>query len=202
MLSAKNFINLDELEQLPALNRKNYLYETKLLHKELTKKAKVLQVGSMDGLRIIRIHEVRPDLQLTGLELEDELVKVAKKITTEKNIMAKFITGDITNPPNLPNFDYVICLNNTLGYIPKQEKAIKEMKKLGKTVIISVYGEKFDNQLAEKYFSRLSLEIKKVKDNTFVMKDFSQVKRYTKKEVTSWGGKILETPVGYFTILT
>src|SRR5260221_5678259 len=128
------YINCDELENLPAPNRENYLYEAELLQNELPQNATVLQVGSMDGMRIIRLLELRPDLQLTGLEIEDELVKIAEQNIARKKLNAKFITGDITKPPDLSQFDYVVCLNNTLGYIPNQEKAIEEMKKFGKIV--------------------------------------------------------------------
>jgi len=203
MLSAKDvYINADELEGLPAQNRENYLYETELLQKELPQKAKVLQIGSMDGKRIIRLLEIRPDLQVTGLEIEDELVKIAQQNVAQTNLSAQFITGDITNPPNISQFDYVICLNNTLGYIQDQKKAIEEMKKLGKIVIISVYGEKFDDNLAREYFKTLHLEIERIENNVFIMKDFTKVKRYTKEEVGLWRGKIIKTPIGYFTILT
>ncbi|EKD43737.1 MAG: hypothetical protein ACD_72C00152G0006 [uncultured bacterium] len=98
-------------------------------------------------------------------------------------------------------FDYVICLNNTLGYIPEYDKAIKNMRKLGKTVIVSVYGEKFDNDLAREYFDSIKLEIDHIDGDKFVMKDFTTVKRFSKKEVESWSGEVIETPVGYFCIL-
>jgi len=203
MPNAKDvYINCDELENLPAPNRENYLYEADLLQKELPKNAKVLQIGSMDGMRIVRLLQLRPDLQLTGLEIEDELVKIAEQNTTRANLKANFITGDITNPPNIPRFDYVICLNNTLGYIPNQKKALAKIKKIGKIVVISVYGEKFTDALAKEYFKTLHLEIEQIENNTFIMKDFTKVKRYTKGEVASWKGRIIETPIGYFTILT
>jgi hypothetical protein len=89
------------------------------------------------------------------------------------------------------------AFNNTLGYISNQKKAIKEMKKLGKIIIISVYGEKFDNTLARAYFKSLNLEIEQIEGNLFIMKDFTTIKRYTKEEVKAWGGKIIETPIGY-----
>jgi predicted O-methyltransferase YrrM len=104
------YINADELENLPILNRDNYLFETKILQQELSQNAQVLQIGSMDGMRILRLLKVRPDLHLTSLELEEELVKVAKQNMSAAGISAKFVTADITDPPALPKFDYVICL--------------------------------------------------------------------------------------------
>lgn len=155
----------------------------------------------MDGMRIIRLLAKRADLQLTGLEIDKELVRIAGQNLVKKGFQVTFITGDIANPPDLPQFDYVICLNNTLGYIMDQNKAIHEMKKLGKVVIISVYGEKFVDILARKYFKQLHLEVEKIEHNIFSMKDFSKVKRFTKEEVESWGGRVIETPVGYFCTL-
>lgn len=201
MVSAKDiYLNADELENLPVLNRKNYLYEAELLKKQIEQHAKVLQVGSMDGMRIVLLLTLRPDLQLTGLDIEEDLTNAAIKNILKRGLTAKFVTGDITNPPKLPQYDYIICLNNTLGYIPDDKKAIEKMKKLGKHVIISVYGEKFTDDLAKEYFPKvLHLEMNKIDGNTFMLKDYSNVKRYTKREVESWGGEIIETPLGYFT---
>ena len=201
MLSKNAFLNCDILENIPQLNRENYLQEIKLLKSELLQNTSVLQVGSMDGTRIIHLLEVRPDLKITGLEIEPDLAKLAEEKIAAANLAANFICGDITNPPGLPNFDYVICLNNTLGYIPDYEKAIKEMKKLSKAVIISVYGEKFNDDLAREYFRSIELEIESTGDNLFFLKNFGTVKRFTRKEVESWSNKIIETPIGYFCIL-
>lgn len=68
--------------------------------------------------------KVRPDLKFTGIEIEESLVELARKNVISAGLDAEFIHGDITNPPLLSMYDYVICLNNTLGYIPEQEKAI------------------------------------------------------------------------------
>lgn len=195
------YVNCDVLENIPKANRDNWLKENDLLNLALSKNASVLHIGSMDGTRVICLLGARPDLKITGLEIEAPLVKLAKQKIAAAVLHADFVHGDIIHPPNLPRFDYVICLNNTLGYIPEQEKAIASMKKLGKVVIISVYGEKFDDDLARMYFESIKLEIDSVEGNNFVMKDFITVKRYTKKEVESWGGKITETPIGYFCVL-
>ena len=155
----------------------------------------------MDGTRIIKLLEARPDLKLTGIEIEAPLVELAKKKVAEANLKADFIQGDITKPPKLPHFDYAICLNNTLGYIPEQQKAIDGIKKLGKKSIISVYGEKFNNELAQSYFKSINLEIDHIDKNMIIMNSFTKVKRFTKEEVKSWNCKITETPIGYFCIL-
>lgn len=195
------YVNCDILENIPKPNRDNWLKETDLLRLKLSKNAHVLQVGSMDGTRAISLLKARPDLKITGLEIEAPLVELAKQKVTAAGFCADFVQGDITDPPNLPRFDYVICLNNTLGYIPEQEKAIACMKKLGKVVIISVYGEKFDDALARAYFKSIKLKIDRIENDNLIMKDFTTVKRYSKKEVGFWGGKVTETPIGYFCVL-
>ncbi len=195
------YVNCDVLEDIPQPNRENWLKEIELLKGELPQNARVLQVGSMDGTRVIRLLEARPDLKITGLEIEASLVELAKQKVTEAGLNADFIHGDITSPPALSRFDYVICLNNTLGYIPEQEKAIIGMKNMGKVIIISVYGEKFDDDLAHEYFKSIHLEIDRIENNTLIMRDFTTVKRYLKKDVESWGGQITETPIGYFCVI-
>ena len=195
------YVNCDVLEDIPKQNRDNWLKEIDLLQLELPQNAHVLQVGSMDGTRAIRLLTARPDLKITGLEIEASLVELAKQKVAAAGLRADFIHGDITDPPTLPRFDYAICLNNTLGYIPEQEKAIAGMKKLGKVVIISVYGEKFDDDLARAYFESIKLEIDRIENDNLIMKDFTTVKRYSKQEVESWNGKITETPIGYFCVL-
>lgn len=192
------YLKCDVLENLPAKNRENWLFEMELLKKELPKDAKILQVGSMDATRAIRLLKIRPDLKVTGIEIESPLVELAKKNIKEADLKADFIHGDITNPPDLPKFDYVICLNNTLGYIPEEKKAIEAMKRLGKKIIISAYSERFNDSLAKEYFSTINLEIDHIENNTFIMKDFTKVKRYTRQEVDSWKADITETPIGYF----
>lgn len=202
MPSVENvYTKCDELENLPPQNRENWLYEIELLRKEIPLNASVLQVGCMDGTRILKLLRERPDLHITGLEIEPVFIPIAQAKIAHAKLKATFLPGDITAPPPLPVFDYVVCLNNTLGYILDEEKAMSEMRKLGKKVIISIYGEKFTDDLACTYFKTINLNVDKIENNRFYIKNFSSVKRYTKKEVENWGGKIIETPVGYFCIL-
>jgi hypothetical protein len=64
--------------------------------------------------------------------------------------------------------------------------------------VISVYGEKFSDDLAKEYFESIGLSIDNIQGNTFVMEDFTKVKRYDRQTVDNWGGEVTETPVGYF----
>jgi ubiquinone/menaquinone biosynthesis C-methylase UbiE len=195
------YVKCDDLESIPSLMRDNYLYETELLSKLLSQDSTVLQVGSMDGERAIRLLNIRPDLKMSGLEIEESLVNLAKEKTAKAGVVVSSILGDITVPPDLPQFDYVICLNNTLGYIPQQQEALSGMRKMGNQILVSVYGEKFTDELARQYFESIGLTIKNIKGNTIEMNDFTTVLRYGRETVESWGSEVRETPAGYFCFL-
>ena len=197
----KVYIRCDDLDAIPLLMKDNYLFETEQISKILSPRSTVLQIGSMDGERAIRLQKVRPDLKISGLEIEKSLVEIAKQKIARISFNIKPILGDITNPPKLAKFDYVICLNNTLGYIPNQQKSLDGMISLGNEIIVSVYGEKFTNSLAKEYFDSLGLSIKQIKNNEFIMEDFSTVKRYTGSQVKNWASEVINTPVGYFCII-
>ncbi len=195
------YVKCDELDNIPKPNKDNWLKEIELIAEEIKPNAKVLQIGCMNGVRIMALLEKRPDLEITGLDIEKNILEIAKKNLKKFNIKANLIHGDITKPLEVEPFDYVICLNNTLGYIKEEENAIKNMKKLGKVVILSVYGKKFTDELARAYFKSINLELTSIKNNIFYTKEFINIKRYTKDEVESWGGKIIKTPIGHFTII-
>jgi hypothetical protein len=97
---------------------------------------------------------------------------------------ARIVQGDITDPPELGHFDWIVCLNHTLGYIADEGEAIANMRLLGDRLAISVYGERFDDVLAERYFRVIG-------------EDGTVVRRYTRADVQAWGGEIVETPLGY-----
>ena len=195
------YTKCDELDNIPKPNKNNWIFEIKLICKLIPRNSKVLQVGCMDGARSIAILKIRPDLKITGLDIEPDMIKRSRLNTKRAGFKVNFICQDITKPVPLSGFDYVICLNNTLGYIPEEKKAIANMKKLGKIMILSVYGEKFDNNLATKYFKSINLQLKNIVGNIFYTEEFVNVKRYTKNEVKNWGGKIYKTPLGYFCVI-
>lgn len=195
------YVKCDELDDIPKPNKNNWLREIELMAETLKPNAKVLQVGCMNGVRIMALLEKRPDLDITGLDIEKEILEIARENFKKFGIKAKLVYGDITKPSELEKFDYVSCLNNTLGYIPEEKKAIECMKNLGEKIILSVYGKKFTDELAREYFKSIKLELTGVEGDIFHTKEFVNVKRYTKEEAESWGGKITETPIGYFVVI-
>jgi len=199
---ASIYTHCDELEKLPEKHRLNWLRELERLNELLKKDATVLQVGSMDATRILCLLQKRPDLIMTGLEIDPDLAELSQKNIKASRANATIITGDITAPPvDIKKHQYVLCLNHTLGYISNEKSALQNMKKLGKEVIVSVYGENFTNTLAQKYFEILGLEIDELTPNHIKFKDFTSVKRFRRSELETWNGKIEETPLGYLCIL-
>ncbi len=200
MVDTENYVHCDDLEKLPPLHAENYTSETDFLVSVLPKKSRVLQIGSMDGTRISRLFEQRSDLNLTGLEIDHSLVVCARSFLKHHKVPAEIIEGDITAPIEVVAkgaYDFVICLNHTLGYIPDQDKAVEMMKQYGKRVVVSVYGEAWTPELAQEYFAVLGLLITEVHDDGFLLDDGSVIHRYSRKEVEKWGGKVLPTPLGY-----
>lgn len=201
---ASIYTHCDELGNLPAENRKNWMMESALMCSLLKPNASVLQVGCANASRLIDLKTKRPDVSFVGIDIEGDLLKDARENITKAGMQLKTQLCDITSDAAcaaLGHFDYVLCLNNTLGYIPDEESALRNMRSLGTQVFVSVYGEKFIDDLARQYFSTLGLAVAAIKDNRFTFEDFTSVKRYTHEEVEAWGGQITETPLGYLCIL-
>lgn len=184
-MSTDFYLNCDELDLIPAINKANWLFELDYICTRLPQGAKVLQVGCMNGVRIMEILKKRSDLQFTGLDIEKKFLDIAKDNFEKAGFVVDLIEADITKFDSKEKYDYTICLNNTLGYIPDTDKAIEKMKKSAKVVIVSVYGERFNTKAAQEYFDSIGL------------KNFEDVKCFTKGEVSSWAGKITESPLGY-----
>ncbi|MDO8648259.1 MAG: class I SAM-dependent methyltransferase [Candidatus Peregrinibacteria bacterium] len=194
------YIHCDVLESLPVENRENWLHELSFLERNLRQQSSALQVGCMDGTRILRLLERRPDLHLTGLDIDASLLEIAKENFKKVGKKVQTVHADITDatlPTRLNTFDAVLCLNNTLGYIADVNAAIANMKELGKTVYLSVYGEAFTDAIARAYFTQLGLAMEKIDGDHFLLRDFGDVRRFMKEDVEKWDGTIEETPLGY-----
>ena len=198
------YVHCDKLENLPELNRENWLWESDWLCENLKEKATILQVGSCEGSRIIDLMKRRPDFSFTGIEIDPILHEMALAHFKKTNTAAKSFLGDITDTTimeKLPHYDYCLCLNNTIGYIPEEEKVLSHVQQLADTVIISAYGEKFTDDIARSYFDAIALSVEKIEDNIIHVSDFSSIKRFRRADVETWGGKIIETPLGYLCVM-
>ena len=197
-----SYSDFDELDNLPALNRENYIFETEFLAEHIPQKSKVLQVGSMDGIRAVRLLRIRLDIDFTGLDIDEDLTAEARRNVQSEKLPAQFVLGDITDPPEgLTNFDLVICLNNTLGFIPDTQKAISEMRRLGRQAYISVFGESFTDDLARQYFGQVGVHVDKITGDRFET-SIGTLKRFSRHEINSWAPKnITKTPLGYMALV-
>ncbi len=198
------YIHCDQLEHLPALNRENWLWESAWLIENLKPNASVLQVGSCEGSRIVNVMKERPDLRITGIEIDPILHEMALEHFETTGTDAQSVRGDITNPEDtkgLGHFEYCLCLNNTLGYIPDENAVLTNMKHAADIAIVSVYGENFTDDIAWAYFAALKLEVTHIEGDIIRMSDFGIVQRYTEKAVAKWGGEIIKTPLGYLSVM-
>src|SRR5258708_20679953 len=94
----ENLIHCDELDRLPEAHRANYLAELEILSRELPVGTAALQVGSMDGERIIRLLRLRPDLRLTGLEIDSELADLARTNIATPGLVPEVFVVHFTKP--------------------------------------------------------------------------------------------------------
>lgn len=201
---ASIYTHCDELGLLPAKNRENWMFESARITELLPQNATVLQVGCANGSRLIDLQKKRSDVHFLGIDIEEGLLSDARSSIEKEKMNIETRLCDITSPEQcaeLGKFDAVLCLNNTLGYIPDEQAALRLMRSLGTQTIVSVYGPSFTDGLAKEYFTHLGLDIDRIEGDRFFFKDFSSVKRYTKREVEQWKGKIEETPIGSFCIL-
>ncbi len=193
------YTHCDELERIPAKNRENWLLESALICKLLKPNATVLQIGCANASRLIDLQTKRPDIHSLGIDIEEKLLSDARENIAKAKMNIDTRLCDITSDEQcaaLGDFDYVLCLNNTLGYIPDEEAALRHMKALGKEVLLSVYSDPFSDELAREYFATLGLKVMKIEENRFIFGDFSSVKRYAQEEIERWGGSMIATTLG------
>lgn len=205
----RTLFNMDKiLDKLPAPNRQNWYFETDFLIDYIKPNSKVLQIGSCDGIRIDYLANKRKDWKFIGLEIDPKLSKEANKRLKKYNGRAKSVMGDARKIPlKKKSFDYVICLNNTLGYIPDDKTVIQELKRVtkpGGKIIISVYGTDWNNRMAKNYFKTLLVKKIRITGNKFLI-DGLKMKRYSRKDVTNLLGKkakIINSVIGLVGVLT
>lgn len=188
----------DLIDNLPPLARRNWLRECELVLDEINPRQTILQAGCTSGGRIIALKEKMPDINIAGLDFDPELIARAKARLPD----TRFILANIETPNLTEKFDVVLCLDNMLGYLKNESKAIAEMKALAKEkLVVSVYGEKFSDQLAQDYFKSIDTTVERIEGNVIFTKDL-RMKRYTRKEIFGLLGncKLTETPLGYFCV--
>jgi hypothetical protein len=221
MVSERQYLRGDAHDETPPLNQANYAFEDEHLAPILLRGvSRALQVGCMNGDRVVRYSRWAEQTRIDGLEMSAALAAIAQDNVDAAGLDATIFRADVTDlgtVTSLPTarYDVVYALNNTLGFIPDTQKAMAGMRFMSKgTIALSVFGaEVFNNERALAYytsmgFDRAAIEID---GNTFHLPDAggarSEVRRFTREEVYTWGAqdpasRVIETPLGYCCILS
>ena len=213
MVTDHNFLLADAHPGSPSLSAENYAYEEQAIPLQLRGVRRGLQVGCMNGTRVVRFSKAAPHAHIDGIEISETSVAIARRNVAEAGLDATILLGDITNPPPLlqpKSYDLVYALNNTLGYIPDIQRALDTMRMLSADkVVLSLFSdERFTNDVALSYFGSMDIDPKGVEidGNTFYVPDadgkLTTIRRFSRDEVLRWGGKIKETPLGFYVVLS
>lgn len=97
-----------------------------------TQKGRFLEVGSGTGWISIGIAKYNPNVEITCIDLSENMIKVAKSNSNQENVgdRVSFQVGSAVDIPFEDNsFDTVYC-HNMLHHIPDPEKMVSEMSRV------------------------------------------------------------------------
>lgn len=98
---------------------------------------KLLEVGCEAGNLLHAIHLAFPEAQLTGFDISNEALELAKNRFPDAAVT--FHQGDITLQNTLPtDYDVIVC-SETLEHIPDYKAAIQNMALLGNAQTLFVF---------------------------------------------------------------
>lgn len=119
---------------------------------------KILDVGCGTGELMNQLFLENPSLQLTGLDLSNEMLAVARNKLKEN---AEFVLGDAENLPFVDeSFDIVIC-NDSFHHYPQPQMALLQIHRVLKNkgkIIIGDYYQKALVRLIMNCFMRFCHE--------------------------------------------
>ncbi len=94
--------------------------------KKQTTKKKVLELGSGNGIISIMLSYYRPTWEITGLEIQSHLVKLAKENSNNADVKVNFVQGDLCKKEFASNsFDLII---SNPPYYSKKNGKISPLK--------------------------------------------------------------------------
>ncbi|MFZ5559551.1 MAG: class I SAM-dependent methyltransferase [Patescibacteria group bacterium] len=156
------------LDNLTPSYKKWFREEKKYLRKNITRNAKVLEVGCGEGRSLNDIVDISENI--VGIDHDKKAVTDAK--SKFKNYpRVKIILADARNLPFKRNtFDFVICMTTFANFGNQKIKILKQMKEVVKEkgiIIISVFSEDaFKERM--KMYRKLNVPIKKIKGTTVI----------------------------------
>lgn len=168
-------------------NRKEFLF----LKENIPKGSTVLDVGCGEG-RHLKILPKRIKFGV-GIDNSKTMIKKSRKnLAGCKNIQILYQDAEKLSFDN-NHFDYVICMNNTFGNLyEKQEKALKEMKRVtkkGGSIILSINSSKSVPVKFQLYRNIGLTGIKKIDDYMYTNEGFKS-QHFTKKSIRNYFDKI------------
>ncbi|WP_202320173.1 class I SAM-dependent methyltransferase [Archaeoglobus neptunius] len=112
-----------------------------ILGKIFHRKMRILDVGTGTGFVALRLAELGHDV--TGIDLSEGMLSIAKTKATKAGLNVTFIVGDAENLPfDDESFDAVVC-RHLLWTLPNPDKAVKEWARVVKPggMVVAIDGK-------------------------------------------------------------
>lgn len=154
------------LSDLPPAYKNWFMAESKYLRENITKNAKVLEVGCGEGRSIKDILSITENI--VGIDIDVQAVEETKKLF-KNHPKVKILVMDGTNISFEDNsFDYVLCMTTFANFGDKKYKILEEMKRVVKKegfIIVSVFSEDaFEHRIA--LYKKIKFPLKEIKGTT------------------------------------
>jgi SAM-dependent methyltransferase len=194
-------------------NAANFAFEEQVVPLHLAGLERGLQVGCMDGTRVVSFSKAAPGVHVDGLEINETSTAIARQNVRDAGLASHIILGDIMAPPpelQPASYDLVYATNNTLGYLDDPRVALDRMRSLSRgKVLVSLFSdERFTDKIAREYFTRMKMDIDalSIQGNDFIFDDGNSdptiIRRFNRDEVLAWGGKLTKTPLGFYALFS
>jgi len=157
---------------------KTHPEQEKILLEEFEKGLSVLDVGCANGKHVFFL--ASQGFKATGVDLSNQMIKIAKNELKKKKLKANFVVGDATKL-DFPDksFDYVIAMGNSIGSIPSAKSRLKALKELTR-----IAREKIILELVKSDTTKETKAKYKFSNETYI------VKRWYEKEISDIFNKL------------
>lgn len=159
--SIKNYWNwrAEEYDQTPGHSGFEEEWR-KFMKKNLNSENRILDVGTGTGFLALLLAEM--GYEVVGIDISEEMLKVAKKKAEEKGLKVKFLTGNAENLDFKENeFDAVVS-RHLLWTLPNPEKAVSEWRRVARKKVIAIDGVWMSKDFRSKisrFFGQLGIVI-------------------------------------------